>query len=288
MPAKDRRAPGQVVRVNTNRSGIPPVSKDIGNLQRNLLDRRLVSEHGDSEPLPKRFLIPDNRSTAPEPKAAFVKDSLVMWERPWIMVFDSYDQTSRLKNTPSYFPQGQVSTILFTSRHAESERLGTAIRVMQMTEEEGLELLLRRCALGVNGDNAAEGRKIIQGLGSLPLLLTRQMRTHAHESSRSGFLPKNYDKRKEVVLKHTPLHWEYRKRLGEDEDETLLSVFTTWELSIQQLGKGEDERALIYYFLTLSAFFDTTNIEELLFKLHLTGNSPGGWSNLYLEVPRTN
>ena len=79
----------------------------------------------------------------------------------------------------------------------------------------------------------------------------------------------HYDERKEVMLKHTPSLWEYRRRLGEDKDEMLLSVFTTWELSFQRIGKNEDERTMIGHFLTLSAFLDSTNIGEDLFRSHL-------------------
>jgi hypothetical protein len=70
------------------------------------------------------------------------------------------------------------------------------------------------------------------------------------------------------VLKHTPSLWEYRKRVGDDKHETLLSVFTTWELSFEHIGKNEDERMMIAHFLTLSAFFNAANASEG-FRTHL-------------------
>ncbi|KAH0542503.1 hypothetical protein FGG08_003099 [Glutinoglossum americanum] len=78
----------------------------------------------------------------------------------------------------------------------------------------------------------------------------------------------HYNGRKEVVPKHTPPLWEYQKRLGEDKDKILLSMFTMWELSFQQIGKNENERMMIGHFLTFSAFFDATNVGEDLFRPH--------------------
>lgn len=68
-------------------------------------------------------------------------------------------------------------------------------------------------------------------LGYLPLAIDQ---AGAYISQRN--LPlhrfmKHYKDRKEYVLKHTPSLWEYRRKLDDNKDETLLSVFTTWELS---------------------------------------------------------
>ncbi|KAI9776252.1 MAG: hypothetical protein M1839_000486 [Geoglossum umbratile] len=213
-----------------------------------------------------------------ESKIAFAKETLGQWRNPWLMVFDNYDQPSEFRNITTYFPQGETGAILFTSRHADSERLGTTIRVMRMAENEGLELLLRQSKLESNDGNAAEGRKVIRKLGYLPLAIDQ---AGAYISARKlplQLFAKHYNERKEFVLKHTPSLWEYRRRLGEDKDETLLSVFTTWELSFQQIGKNEDERAIIGHFLTLSAFFDATNVGEDLFRSHLAStNKPPKW-----------
>ena len=87
------------------------------------------------------------------------------------MVFDNYDQPSEFRNITTYLPQGEAGAILFTSRHVDSERLGVAIRVTRMTENEGLDLLLRQSRQERNDDNAAEGKKIVQKLGYLPLAI---------------------------------------------------------------------------------------------------------------------
>jgi tetratricopeptide (TPR) repeat protein len=219
-----------------------------------------------------------------ESKVAFVKDTLESWEEPWIMVFDNYDRPGEFKDISSYFPQGRTGMLLFTSRHADSERLGVAIKITQMTIEEGLELLLRRSKLQRNSGNTVEGKKIIQKLAYLPLAIDQAGAYIAARVIPLQLFVKHYDERKEVVLKHTPLLWEYRRRLDEGKDETLLSVFTTWELSFQQVGKYEEERIMICRFLTLSAFFDATNISEHLFISHLALiRKPPQWMEQFIS-----
>ena len=96
-----------------------------------------------------------------------------------------------------------------------------------MTEDEGLELLLRQSELELDDRNAVEGKKIINKPGYLPLAIDQ---AGAYISARrlplQHFL-EHYDERREVVLKHTPSLWEYRRKLNKDEDETLLTAFAT-------------------------------------------------------------
>ena len=85
-----------------------------------------------------------------ESKIAFVKETLGQWQNPWLMVFDNYDQPSEFRDITSYLPQGKTGAVLFTSRHADSERLGVTIKVTRMAEHKGLELLLRQSKLETN------------------------------------------------------------------------------------------------------------------------------------------
>ena len=219
-----------------------------------------------------------------ESKVDFVKQTLGAWERPWLMVFDNYDRPNEFKDISTYIPQGQTGAILFTSRHADSERLGTIIKLTQMTEGESLELILRQSKRERNEESSVEGLKIVKKLGYLPLAIDQAgAYIRQRNLSLSRFM-QHYEDRKEYVLKHTPSLWEYRRKLGKDKDETLLSVFTTWELSFQQIGKNDDERMMIGHFLTLSAFLDASNvgISGDLFKLCATSKrqSPE-WIHLF-------
>ena len=62
-----------------------------------------------------------------------------------------------------------------------------------------------------------------------------------------------------------PLLSQYRETLGNDEKETSVNVFTTWELSFQQLQSQASANDLEAKLLTLFAFFDNTDISEELF-----------------------
>ena len=217
-----------------------------------------------------------------ESKVEFVKGTLGSWQMPWLMVFDNYDNIDEFKNISDYLPQGRTGAILFTSRHAGSERLGSVIRLSQMTEDESLELLLRQSKYERTDENNAEGMKIVKRLGYLPLAIDQ---AGAYISQRklplSRFI-KHYEDRKEFVLKHTPALWEYRRKIDNDKEERLLSVFTTWELSFQQIHKSDDERILIGHFLTLSAFLNASDVGEDIFKFSLTQenddpNDEGSW-----------
>lgn len=71
------------------------------------------------------------------------------------------------------------------------------------------------------------------------------------------------NKRREKVLRETPDEWEYRK-------ETVLSIFTTWELSFEQITGDGEERGKKDHFLKPAAFLDNTNISEMYFSAHFS------------------
>ena len=75
----------------------------------------------------------------------------------------------------------------------------------------------------------------------------------------------HYKRRKKIILESTPQLSHYRKRLGNAEAETSLHVFTTWELSFQQLQSKVSENDVKAKLLTLLAFFDEKDISEQLF-----------------------
>jgi hypothetical protein len=74
----------------------------------------------------------------------------------------------------------------------------------------------------------------------------------------------HHDAKLERILKHTPQLSQYRRSLNRAERETSLNVFTTWELSFQQLTELESGE-LKGDLLTLFAFFDSNDISEQLF-----------------------
>ncbi|KAI9859482.1 MAG: hypothetical protein M1813_006624 [Trichoglossum hirsutum] len=212
----------------------------------------------------------------------FVTDAISAWQNPWLIVFDNFDQPStfKVRNMKDYFPRGKNGAILFTSRFAGAKRLGHMITVTSMSESEGLELLLQRSGNNNNDDNCKAGKEIVQRLGCLALAIDQ---AGAYISARGLALHlymDHYNNRKEKVLNETPEFWEYRKKLGDAEAETSLSVFTTWEMSFEQIGAGGNGRRNKEHLLIVSAFFDNKYISEELFRVYFKSENPG-WMEIF-------
>lgn len=210
---------------------------------------------------------------------SFVQDVIQKWKYRWLMVFDNYDTPNafRDKDIRSYIPSGMNRHVLFTSRHADSERLGQCIRVATMSEDESVNLLLQRSP---NEKENEEGRRIAWTLGYLALALDQ-----AGAYIRARNLPlkdfiSHYEKRKEMILREVPEQWEYRKNTTDAERETLLSVFTTWELSFEQVKGDETEKRNKDHFLTLASFFDNNKISENIFHALYNERSPE-WMSIF-------
>ena len=148
-----------------------------------------------------------------------------------------------------------------------------------MAEDEAIELLLFRAKKEANPENNAKAKEIAHKLGYLALALDQ---AGSYISSRrlplENFL-QHYANRKDVILRHTPALWEYQKSLRQGEGETSMSAFTTWEMSLEQPGEG-DERIMISHFLTLSAFLDSSKLVESLFREYVLSRSqPLTWAS---------
>jgi hypothetical protein len=81
-----------------------------------------------------------------ESTVSFVQDILGAWNQRWLAVFDNYDNLRAFQSRGilSYLPTSDCGSILFTSRHADSARLGHLIEVSGMNESESPNLLLQR------------------------------------------------------------------------------------------------------------------------------------------------
>ncbi|KAL8936556.1 MAG: hypothetical protein Q9211_004127 [Gyalolechia sp. 1 TL-2023] len=206
---------------------------------------------------------PDDKS-----RISYVKECLGRSSGRWLLVFDNFDRPDRFSNVKEYFPLGNSGALIFTSRHTESERLGLSIAVPGMTEDESSQLLLYRSKKDEVPENLVIAKRIAQKLGYLPLAIDQ---AGSYLSSRRLPLESFFEhetNRKDVILRHTPALWEYRKRRSDSEIETSMSVFTTFEMSLDQVGDDE-ERTSIIHFLTLAAFLDNSHIGEGLFRTHL-------------------
>ena len=216
-------------------------------------------------------IITDNKTDLKDFEASLriVKETLSTRTDRWLVVFDNFDDPSLFekRDVREYFPHGNNGAILFTSRHGDAGRLGQPIALNEMSENEGLELLFQQIGYDKNESNVLVAKNIIARLGYLPLAIDQ---AGAYISIRK--LPLNlfldhYNKRRERVFKETPSKlWEYRRKLNDAEAETSLSVFTTWEMSFEQLSRDQVNGKTQEYLLILCAFFNNTDIFEESFK----------------------
>ena len=214
-----------------------------------------------------------------------VQDALRGWDQQWLMVFDNYDvpQAFQGHSIRDYVPSGKCGRILFTSRHHDSARLGYKIDASTMTENESLKLLLQR--LPLNEDESTHGHNIVSTLGHLALAIDQ---AGAYIRARSLGLKEfiqHYHDRKEVVLQEIPDEWEYSRAIDDEEMETRLRIFTTWELSFKQISGQEREVKDKEHFLTLAAFFDAGNVSERYFQAYFDNSNPD-WMKIFSSSER--
>ena len=92
----------------------------------------------------------------------------------------------------------------------------------------------------------------------------------------------HFHERREAVLNHIPELWKYKKRLGSAIDDSSLSVFTTWEMSFQQVGMDDTEKYKKTHFLTIFAFLGNQNVSGDLFRLTFESSRyPPDWMNIF-------
>ena len=203
-----------------------------------------------------------------EESMAIVERRIQQQEGKWLIVFDNFDNPKDFQehDIRYYIPKATNGRILFTSRHATSERLGHVIGVSGLNDGESLDLLLQRPT-----SDAAErqyGLAIAAMLGYLALALDQ-----AGAYIRARCLPlqdfeSHYKRRRKTILEEVPEQWEYRKMLANAEREIALSVFVTWELSFALLHGDKEAKDRKEHFLTLAAFFDNKCISQRYFEAY--------------------
>ena len=159
--------------------------------------------------------------------------------------------------------------IMLTSRHHESLRLGTPVHVREMDQSDAEDLLLTVSGLIRQDVNPKHLAKIVNMLGRLPLALDQAGAYIRKLQLSLDVFEKHYVDKQKKILQYTPDLFEYRKSLSPGSEPSVLSVFTTWELSLEQLG---DDRPHLEHLLTLSAFFDHKKVHEALFSTRCTLN----------------
>jgi tetratricopeptide (TPR) repeat protein len=212
-----------------------------------------------------------------EARVNFVFRTLSDWPSPWFMVFDNYDNPTVFNNVEDYMPSNEQGMVLVTSRNADADKLAdeeNQIQLQGLPESDAIELLLKQSLMKQSDQVASENAKeIVARLGHHALAITQAGAYISKRKILLGEFLDHFERRKDIILKETAQMSQYRRRLNKSERETSLSVFTTWELSFQQLEDEDTERVNMADILTLFAFFDCKDISEGLFKAYCDGDS---------------
>jgi len=183
------------------------------------------------------------------------------------MIFDNYDDPAAF-SIQDFFPGGELGAILVTSRHADAGELvvedsTSFIKLQGLEKDAALDLLIQQSQ--TKEPNSEDAENIVERLGYHPLAITQAgAYIRKRKIAFCKFLD-DYKHRRKMILENTPQLSQYRKKLGNAEKETSLNVFTTWELSFQQLQSQTTRDGIETRFLTLFAFFDNKDISEQLF-----------------------
>ncbi|KAJ8128652.1 hypothetical protein O1611_g4982 [Lasiodiplodia mahajangana] len=213
----------------------------------------------------------------------FLKTTIETAESPWLFILDNFDNPGSFKKILDVTPHSAFGAVLFTSRHNSCALLGTPIAIPGMTQSDGTELLLQRAGVERTISNLEQARKVVDMLGHLPLAIDQSAAyIRSRKISPAEFI-EHYQKRREKVLKHIPNVWDYHRIVNGEEDETPVSVFGTWELSLQQaLDQSQDEQATMD-FLTTMAFFNNLDIRMEMFKAAFERtNMALDWTSLFV------
>jgi tetratricopeptide (TPR) repeat protein len=155
-----------------------------------------------------------------------------------------------------------------------------------MTDDEGVELLKGKFCGKETGPDRREALNVVERLGHLPLAISQARSYLEHEKiSPTQFLVR-YEAERKRVMKHIPkAFWEYKKIDFETEKEKAFSVFTTWEMSFQQIQtRGDQSKFDISHFLTVCSFLEPSKIGDHLFIRYQEENiSPPSWIQLFIS-----
>ncbi|THV54036.1 hypothetical protein BGAL_0036g00170 [Botrytis galanthina] len=208
-------------------------------------------------------------STQDDQVITSVLNRLRDWDEPWLIIFDNHDDPSSF-HLPDFMPSGQHGRILITSRHADTGVLAETdydIELHGLPKDDACDLLIQQSRVR-NAASRDDAHAIVDRLGYHALAITQAgSYIQSQKIALSQFMDK-YNRQREAILRETPRMSQYRRKIGEAAEETALNVFTTWELSYQQLETLDDEKKYKSRILTLLAFLNCQNISQQLFETY--------------------
>ncbi|KAL9056761.1 MAG: hypothetical protein Q9162_002732 [Coniocarpon cinnabarinum] len=211
-------------------------------------------------------------------RVEFVKGVITSFSRSWFMVFDNFDDPVTFPNIEDYIPDSAVGSVLFTSRHADCEALvgdpmNEFVEVGGLETESAVQLFCKLIKRATDA-NHEQAQRIVQRLCYHPLAITQAASYVKKRKIPLDRFDEHYERSRQTILKHTPSLTQYRRRLSSDEYEVALNVFTTWELSYQQLEQSGVAGEAAGKLLEVSSFIAGSQISEELLRRYYHGSKP--------------
>ncbi|KAJ7480585.1 hypothetical protein FB451DRAFT_1365069 [Mycena latifolia] len=155
----------------------------------------------------------------------------------WLLFFDNADDPKI--DLHSFFPRCNHGNILITSRNPQLRGYGSYSHVSDMEETEAVELLLRSAAQEITPTNQSIAAEIVKALWYLPLAIVQAGAFILKSGSLNSYLAL-YTKNKEQLLREKP---------AQSHDDYAWTVYTTWQISFDQLSKPAAMLLQLFSFL---------------------------------------
>ncbi|KAF8201977.1 P-loop containing nucleoside triphosphate hydrolase protein [Mycena galopus ATCC 62051] len=156
----------------------------------------------------------------------------------WLLVFDNADDPTI--NLDKFLPHCSHGNILITSRNPGLRGLaGANSLVSDMEEPDAVELLLKSAAEEPTPRNKGMASTIVKALHYLPLAII-QAGAFITESGALGSYLELYTENQAQLLSKKP---------AQSHDDYALTVYTTWQISFEQLSKPAATLLQLWSFL---------------------------------------
>ncbi|KAJ7716785.1 hypothetical protein B0H16DRAFT_1701222 [Mycena metata] len=175
----------------------------------------------------------------------------LMWlqsnHNKWLLFFDNADDPKI--NLNDFLPKCNHGNLIITSRNPEIRSYGAYTFVSDMEKADALTLLLRRANKESSEENLKFATEIVKGLYNLPLAIVQA----------GAFISKSEDLEGYLALYHSNRVKLLSEKAAQSHDDYAQTVFTTWQISFNQLSH------LAATFLQLCSFLHYTGISEDMF-----------------------
>ncbi|KAJ7716787.1 hypothetical protein B0H16DRAFT_451408 [Mycena metata] len=180
-------------------------------------------------------------------------------QNEWLLLFDNADDPKI--NLNDFLPKCSHGNIIITSRNPELRSYGAHTLVSDMEEADAITLLLRRANKESSEENFKLATEIVKELYYLPLAIVQA----------GAFISKSEDLEGYLALYHSNRARLLSKKTAQSHDDYAQTVYTTWQISFNQLSH------LAATLLQLCSFLHYTGISEDMFST-ASKYEPSSWS----------